>query len=155
MAAERSVTFYVRGAPIPQGSVEAHVGRRKDGSRYASVHYRVGTKLHAWRRTISVAARAEWGGEMTYHPVRLELTFYMKRPLSHYQGLEMTLRPAYQKVAHDTVPDLDKLVRAVMDALTECVYSDDSQVIDVTASKRYVPNATHPPGVEVTINALP
>lgn len=155
MAAERSVTFYVRGAPIPQGSVEAHVGRRKDGSRYASVHYRVGTKLHAWRRAISVAARAEWGDEMTYHPVRLTLVFYMKRPLSHYVGLAGDIKIAYLRVAHDTVPDLDKLVRAVMDALTECVYSDDSQVVDVSASKRYVPNATHPPGVEVTIHAMP
>ena len=92
---------------------------------------------------------------MTYHPVRLTLVFYMKRPLSHYVGLAGDIKIAYLRVAHDTVPDLDKLVRAVMDALTECVYSDDSQVIDVAASKRYVPNATHPPGVEVTINALP
>jgi len=33
-------------------------------------------------------------------------------------------------------PDLDKLVRAVFDALTNVVFKDDSQVVSVFASKR-------------------
>jgi crossover junction endodeoxyribonuclease RusA len=34
-------------------------------------------------------------------------------------------------------PDLDKLVRAVQDALTGLVYVDDSQIVDLVVAKRY------------------
>lgn len=155
MDRERSVTFYVRGAPIPQGSVTAHATRRKDGSVFAAVHYASGTKLHAWRRAIAVAARAEWGEDMTYNPVRLHLIYYMKRPLSHYETVEMVLRKGYDRVAHETQPDLDKLVRATMDALTDCVYSDDKQVMELRAFKLYVPRYTHPEGLSISIHAVP
>lgn len=155
MGGERQVTFFVAGAPIPQGSVTAHAAKRKDGSHYGVVHYAVGTKLHRWRNKISKAARAEWGDDMTYHPVTLALVFYRARPLSHYQGLAFDVRPRYVTDVPDTSPDLDKLVRAVMDALTDVVYVDDSQVVEIGATKRYVPNREHPPGVEVSIIALP
>jgi len=36
-------------------------------------------------------------------------------------------------------PDLDKLVRAVLDALTDVCYEDDSQVIRLRASKVWAP----------------
>lgn len=34
-------------------------------------------------------------------------------------------------------PDLDKLVRSCLDAMTGVIYADDSQVVRVTASKRW------------------
>ena len=149
---ERSCTFYVTGAPVPQGSVVSHAHKRKDGTVYSSVHYAIGTKLHAWRRAISVAARAEWGDEMTYHPVRLELMFHMKRPQSHYTGLEGAVKPRYADAVPDGTPDVDKLARAVLDALTDCVYGDDAQVVQLHASKRY---SDALPGLTVTIHAVP
>ena len=155
MGGERQVTFYVAGAPIPQGSVTAHAARRKDGSHYGVVHYAVGSKLHAWRREVSKGARAAWGDDMTYHPVTLALVFYKARPLAHYQGLAFDVRPRYADDVPDGAPDLDKLVRAVMDALTEVVYFDDAQVVEIGATKRYVPNREFRPGVEVSIIALP
>lgn len=152
MGRERLVTFYVSGAPVPQGSVVAHAARRKDGSHYGVVHYAVGTKLHAWRRAISVAARAEWGDELTFHPVRLEMMFHMARPLKHFIGLERTLRRQYADAVPDGTPDVDKLARAVMDALTDVVYGDDSQVTTLHAQKRY---SDALPGLTVTIVAVP
>jgi len=34
-------------------------------------------------------------------------------------------------------PDVDKLVRSILDSLTGVVYTDDSQVVIVTAYKKY------------------
>ena len=155
MSRERQVTFYVSGAPIPQGSVTAHAARRKDGSHYATVHYAVGTKLHNWRNAVSRAAREAWGDDMTYHPVTLALVFYKARPLSHYEGLQFHVRPRYRDELPDGTPDLDKLIRAIGDALTDVVYADDAQIVELSAVKKYVPNRQHPPGVEVSIIALP
>ena len=152
---ERAVEFYVRGAPIPQGSLTAHAHKRKDNTIYASVHYEVGSKLHRWRRSIAVAARDEWGEQPTYHHVRLTLTFYMKRPLSHYKGIDFGLKPRYDRVAHETAPDLDKLVRAVMDALSEVIYADDKQVTEIVARKIYVPQYEWPEGVQIVVRAVP
>lgn len=155
MSRERSIAFYVRGAPIPQGSLTAHATRRKDGTLFAAVHYPSGSKLHAWRRLTSIAARKEWGDNMTYHPVRLQLIYYMKRPLSHYRTVEMLLKPGYDRLSHETTPDLDKLVRATMDALTDVVYADDKQVVEITAFKFYVPRYTFHEGLSVNIHAVP
>lgn len=150
MAGERSVSFDVRGAPVPQGSVVAYAAKRKDGSHYGVVHYAVGTKLHAWRRAVSVAARAEWGDELTFHHVTLDLLFHIKRPNSHFVGLHGDIQPRYINARPDNPPDLDKLVRAVMDALTDIVYGDDSQVTSICAEKIY-----GTPGVRVSIRAVP
>lgn len=151
---ERSVSFVVRGAPIPQGSVTAHATRRKDGTLFAAVHYASGTKLHAWRRATSIAARSVWGDDLTYHPVRLHLIYWMGRPLAHYRTLAMELRPGFDRMAHEHPPDLDKLVRATMDALTDVVYEDDKQVIELRAQKLYVPSYDYPQGLEATIYAV-
>jgi Holliday junction resolvase RusA-like endonuclease len=51
------------------------------------------------------------------------------------------LRPKTAKQLAPTVrPDLDKLLRAVMDALTNVAYIDDSQVVSVATSKAYGPS---------------
>lgn len=104
----------------------------------ASVHYAVGTKLHGWRNSIGRAARAEWGeGAPTIGPVSLSLEFTVKRPQSHYTDLQGTVKARYEESEPTTPPDIDKLARAVLDALTGIVYEDDSQVIDVEARKTF------------------
>lgn len=147
----RIVAFNVKGAPVPQGSVVAHAARRKDGSHYATIHYEVGTKLHAWRRAIGVAAREVWGDELTFGPVALTISFQIARPLSHYRGLEKLIRESHIGDVPDGRPDLDKLIRAVLDSLTDIVYADDAQVTYVVASKVYAAEG----GVEIIVDALP
>ena len=61
--------------------------------------------------------------------------FYLPRPKKYQRRLH---------VAHTTAPDLDKLVRSVLDALTEVVYLDDAQVVEVLAVKRYADVAAAP-----------
>lgn len=62
-------------------------------------------------------------------PVRLTIGFYLPRPQKYAKrGVP---------VAHLTAPDLDKLTRAVGDALTGLAYRDDKQVVEAVLGKFY------------------
>lgn len=51
-----------------------------------------------------------------------------------------------------TRPDLDKLTRAVFDALTDAhIWHDDAQVVGLVATKRYAP-PDKPLGVRIAIH---
>jgi Holliday junction resolvase RusA-like endonuclease len=71
-------------------------------------------------------------------PVEVEAGFTFPRPKAHYRSgsLSSLLRddaPAY----HSSAPDLDKLLRAVGDALTGVVILDDRQIVCWLAMKKY------------------
>jgi crossover junction endodeoxyribonuclease RusA len=79
-------------------------------------------------------------GQRFSGPVAVALAFRMPRPKSSKPG-----QPA------DKRPDLDKLVRAVLDALTSAgMYEDDARVVDLRASKQLSEPGTSP-GVWVTV----
>ena len=82
------------------------------------------------------------------------LTFRMPRPKSHY----WTGRRAHElrpdaPTWHTSRPDVDKLTRAVLDALSGVWWVDDSQVAMVTASKAYSDDGA--PGVHIIAEVLP
>lgn len=52
-----------------------------------------------------------------------------------------------KKGACTTRPDIDKLARAILDALSGIIYEDDKQVIWLSAEKRYSEN----PGADISI----
>jgi Holliday junction resolvase RusA-like endonuclease len=57
------------------------------------------------------------------------------RPAGHYG--KRGLLPRFEDAWPDRRPDIDKLSRALMDALTMIVYRDDGQVVMLDATKRY------------------
>jgi Holliday junction resolvase RusA-like endonuclease len=76
--------------------------------------------------------------------VRVTVAFFLPRPKSKSKrGV------AY---AHLTAPDIDKLLRAVLDALTYVVWADDSQVVELLASKQYA-DVDGAPHVDIRIEA--
>lgn len=93
-----------------------------------------GSALAAWRSAIALQAR-QAGATPVEGAIQIDMTF-------------TTLRPRTVTRAHPTVPpDLDKLVRAVLDGLTAIAYRDDSQVTAFTARKEYGERM----GVEISI----
>jgi crossover junction endodeoxyribonuclease RusA len=130
----------VPGVPVPQGSMR-HVG----GGRL--IHSN--RDLPAWRaqvsaHTIAAIVRSE---RQTPHrwpatgPVRLHVVFTFPRPKNHYRtgkyaNLLRKVAPRYMQ----TGPDLDKLIRAIGDALVgACAIVDDKQICHITASKTWTP----------------
>ena len=124
--------FTVPGQPVPQGSMSA-VSRGSGVSMFHSNQ----AKLQAYRDAVAWSAKARLG-EPIEGGVQIRVDFYVKRPQ----------RP--KQVDPITKPDLDKLVRAVLDALTGVCFADDSQVVMLTAFKLY---AEAEPYTEVSVEA--
>ena len=116
------IAFTAHGAPEPQGSARAFVR----GGR--AVVTSDNPDLHGWRQVVAWAAQQHRPAEVIRGPVRVRLRFYLTRPASVSERRRP--RPIVK-------PDLDKLTRAVLDALTGIVWADDSQVVEVEASKNY------------------
>ena len=128
------VEFVVRGLPVPQGSTRAWMVKGRPVITSAA------KGLGVWRRLIADVAQqhapaAPWQG-----PVAVQLTFLLPKPKS---------APKRRRVWPAKRPDLDKLARAALDALTYIVWADDSQVIDLHATKDY-----GPPGVRVIVEEV-
>ena len=115
----------VSGTPAPQGS-KRHVGngRMIESSK----------ALKPWRKLVTDTVTANLGDwQCTKDPIKLSIEFEITRPKAVANPKRNTWRE------HPTVkPDVDKLARAILDSLTGVVYHDDSQVIKLTVSKRYV-----------------
>jgi Holliday junction resolvase RusA-like endonuclease len=83
-----------------------------------------GSALAVWRSTIAWEATLA-GCKPEQGAMKVTLLFIMPRP--------KTVKRAEPSVA----PDLDKLVRAALDALTSVAYEDDGQVTEIHAIKIY------------------
>jgi len=121
-----SLRFFVAGKPVAQGS-KKHVGNGR--------MVEMGKGLGPWRESIRWAAmqagRVGPVGLVRYAegPMSVNLEFVMPRPTSTPKTKPTP--PAVKR------PDLDKLIRAVLDALSSAgTWKDDSQVVQVLASKR-------------------
>lgn len=124
------VTFFIEGTPIPQGSKNAYVR----GGRAVLVE--ANKKLKPWRENVAATARQIGHRFPKDTPVKLTALFIFERPKS-------------VKREHMSVkPDLDKLMRALNDGLTDAgVWGDDSRVISMNVRKEY----GYPAGVWVSL----
>ncbi len=134
-----ALSFDIVGTPVPQGSkrVVSSAGR----SGRAWVIDTNDKTLRPWRATVAAAAKAAipdgWDTAASY---AMFATFSFPRPKSHY-GARGVL-PSRAGTDHRQKPDVDKLLRAVMDSLTDAgVWRDDSQVCVVAARKEWTTDA--------------
>lgn len=110
-----SAQFFIAGRPIPQGSLKFINGH--------AIHVRA-QDLALWRADIArVAKSVIW--EKAMESVEVHLTFTLLKPKTVKRN-EPFVRP-----------DIDKLIRAVLDGLTGVAYDDDQQVTKITAVKEY------------------
>ena len=128
----------VEGNPVPQGSFR-HVGN----GRIISAN----PKLNAWRQTIADQIGLQTLERLIEGSIRVDLVFTLERPksVSRERRPKPITRSSY---------DLDKLVRATLDAISLERYvqliKDDSQVTDLHAAKRYSDHRR--PGVTIMIH---
>lgn len=116
------ITFTVHGQPIalPRG-----IPMRR--GKFASIVVPKEHPVHRWKREVARACTAD---ALLTKAVWMKLTFVMKRPKAKmWKTKEM---PRY---AHACKPDLDNLIKAAKDALSEVLYKDDAQVWSMSASK--------------------
>lgn len=139
-----SLNFTVHGMPAAQGS-KRHVGngRMVESSK----------KVAPWRQDVIAAAMgaAEKAGWVTpTGPIWVGIDFYLPRPQTHYgtgknAGVLKPTAPPW----HSSRPDVDKLIRALFDALTiSGVIRDDSQIAIVHVTKCYGDRPSARVGIE-------
>ncbi|AHH98270.1 RusA family crossover junction endodeoxyribonuclease [Kutzneria albida] len=132
---------FVPGRPAPQGS-KRHVG--------GGVMIEMSKAVKPWREDIRwtvIDAMRKTGhrGFTTGVPLVAKFEFVLPRPLS---APKRSTPPAVKR------PDLDKLTRAVCDALTYAgLWADDSQVVDMHPSKR-IAEPGEQPGCHIRVAAL-
>ena len=135
MSRELLLTLRADGTPRPQGSKKAFVVKGRavmiDDNK---------PELKAWRQSVERAARGamtvtEFDGPVL-GSLAVAVEFHMPRPKSVKRDLP------------SVAPDLDKLQRAVFDALTIAgVWKDDGQITTISARKIYGPT----PGALISV----
>jgi crossover junction endodeoxyribonuclease RusA len=133
-ATDTRLTFWVPGQPAAQGS-KRHVGKGHLVEQSKAVG--------PWRERVAWTARQHYRGSLLQGPIAVRLAFVMHRPTS---TPKRSTPPAVKR------PDLDKMIRAVFDALTSVVWGDDSQAVEVFASKRLA-EVGESPGVRIEVQA--
>ena len=129
------VHFTVWGDPKPQGSMR-HIG----GGRM--IHK---PDMLDWRFQVTNAANKAMDGRLPLEgAVTVDLHFTVPRPKSLPKKITLPIRR----------PDIDKLARAVLDALVYggCL-GDDSQVVTLVAHKHYATPESLP-GVTVIVGCV-
>lgn len=128
------------GIPAPQGS-KRHVGmgRMIESSK----------ALKPWRELIIADCKKLNLPEALDTPVGISLIFCFPRPKNHFNKKGELLGKAPK---HKTTrPDIDKLTRAVLDALVYgAVIKDDSMVYNISVHKRFCVGKEEP-GVSITV----
>lgn len=135
------IEFFVTGSPVAQPRVKA-----RNAGKFAQVYTPKTADL--WKRCVMDAALSAIPTSKLEGPLRVDMTFLLPRPQSHYNA-KGELKP-YAPVWHTSKPDRDNLEKAVLDALTNAgIWKDDKQVCDGVVRKRY---ANTQPGCHIIIS---
>lgn len=123
------VAFTVAGAAAPQGSKRA-LGR--------GVMVESSKRVRPWRSDVRAAAEAAMNGaEALDGPVLVHIFFRYTRPAGHFRRNGELSAEGLRRPFPYARGDVDKLARAVLDALTDVVFTDDSRVISLGVIKAY------------------
>lgn len=142
------ITLIVSGVPAPQGS---KIPGRSSTTGKMFVREQNSEAQKSWRQDVRQAALSErqrLGLDVLDGPVWVELYFRLPRPAS----VPIKRRP-YPNVK----PDLDKIIRNTLDALTQAqIFKDDAQIIKIEASKSYATDDPwHTPGATIHVGLVP
>lgn len=128
-----TIAFTVLGRPAPAGSKRAFPNPRTGGVIVADDSKR----SRPWKSQVAWEA-SEAADGLLQGPLALDVVFVLARPKSHWRtGANSHLLRASAPVFPTVKPDATKLLRAVEDACTGIIWTDDAQVVDQRARKVY------------------
>ena len=133
-----AISFSVPGAPAPQGSLRAVARGVLKCDNPGTQPFRSAVAWEALRARAAAGIHEILAAP--HQPVAVVARFCFQRPASAPRSR------AYPSVK----PDLDKLSRAILDALTGILWVDDGQVVSLTAAKAY----STPPRTELTVQIV-
>jgi Holliday junction resolvase RusA-like endonuclease len=150
-----SLTFTILGQPVAKG-------RPRGAQQGRGVRMYTPKRTRQYEARVAAAAReaaAEAGGWTVGArvPVRVEVHAIFDRPQRLYR-----VKDGHARRPHTRRPDLDNVVKAVLDGIDQTdIWTDDAQVVEIAAVKEYAAildraaRICELPRVEVTIRVLP
>ncbi len=135
-----AVTFTIPGEPVAKGRARAFI-------RAGHVGHYTPDKTARYENLVRLAAQQAMVG---IAPIEGAVSLTMRAIFSIPASWSMKKQraAALGEFAHTKRPDLDNVLKAIKDGSNGVVWKDDSQVVDVRASKRY-----GAPCVEVSVTA--
>lgn len=141
------VKFWVPGIARPKGSMKSFWNKKAK----RAVLLGANPDTEAWQSRVTEAAKSA-GLAISPLPVSINVWFFFTRPKVHWNSKGQLKKNAPYE--HYRKPDADKLLRAVLDALTSIAYIDDCQVCAVRVVKRWLNDPSHQPGALIAIEQL-
>ena len=139
-----TLAFTVYGVAQSKGNHSAYQGR---GMKFPIIT-ETNRSVASWQQLVAEAA----SHALQQRPiedrcllpagVRVWIAFYLPRPKKYHK------RGVF--VPHCTKPDIDRLTRAILDALTQVCFGDDKQVTELFAWKYYA-DVDKPPRIDVRV----
>ena len=147
------ITVY--GKPITQGSKIRTRWSMRDSNGDTLIPWRDNVRAAALGVNDYPAAKRSFGDAA----VKVSIAFTFARPKAHFGTgrNKLTLRSAANPYPSHAIGDIDKLVRAILDALTDAgVWNDDSQVVELHAFKVFAGSggALVNPGAVIRVEAV-
>ncbi|MCR9197396.1 MAG: RusA family crossover junction endodeoxyribonuclease [Planctomycetaceae bacterium] len=143
-----AIRFFVEGIPIAQGSKKAFM---RKGAKFPTL-VESAKGLKPWRERVALEGKKQL--RKLSGPVKVQLEFLFPRAKSHFGTGRNSERLKESAPAHHTKkPDIDKVTRAILDAITNVVIEDDSCVVQLEAMKRYC-SEVNKPGCLITVEKV-
>jgi Holliday junction resolvase RusA-like endonuclease len=126
--------FTIPGAPVPKGR-----------PRFGNGHTYTPQKTRDYE---TLCAYSYHGDKPCEGTLSVRLTFYMPIPQSATLRAQRAMRTGVMRPAKR--PDLDNLVKAVLDGLNGVAWYDDKQIVELISAKHY----SDEPRTEVEIQEI-
>jgi Holliday junction resolvase RusA-like endonuclease len=145
--------FVVFGRPQQKGSKRALPIRGRAPAGHHIVLVDANRNAAPWAGRVAAEAIRAYGPqrELQRTPVAVFMRFYFSRPRGHFgMGRNASRVKASAPDHMGVMPDIDKLARCALDALTGTVLKDDALVSELSLAKRW----GEPERLEVEVLAL-
>jgi Holliday junction resolvase RusA-like endonuclease len=123
------VCFHVEGIPVPKG-------RPRFRSMGKFVQTYTDTKTRDFEKTVAEASKHAMGAsEPLKTPLKVFLQFTLPIPASVTKKRLKSILDGLE--VHTKKPDLDNLIKATIDGMDKIVFDNDSQIVNISATKKY------------------
>lgn len=136
----KAINLVIHGEPVAQPRQRQTMG----GRNYTPAKHPV----NAMKAQIRIQAGENHAGELIDGPVSIQADFYFPRSKG-----QIWKRKPMPRLWHTKKPDGDNLIKAVKDALSGVIYTDDSRVCDARYRK-HICSGDEKPRIEIEIQEL-
>ena len=121
----KKIKFVVMGTPVAKG--------RPRMTKYG--HAFTPQKTKDYEALVVESYKSQVKNGYTEEPIEIDLLFCFEIPKSYSKKRRLDIQSGKEK--YTKKPDIDNLIKSILDGLNGVAFKDDNQVINITASKVY------------------